>query len=118
MTSKKANFDSYNIQNQFFILENRTTLLLTTLQLVVVIFLVLAITITNLDFSNYPNYIYFVFIGYQSFKKKNSIWVILKKSKSWRETKERSILDIIGKKYICHYYKSTNKFSAVINKFG
>lgn len=53
---------------------------------------------------------------YQSLKKIDSIWVILKKSKSWE--KKRRKYFTTGKRYIHHYHKYVSKFFAAINEFG
>ena len=60
---KKANLKSHNTQNQLFVLEDRATLLSTTLQSAVVVPLTPTVTTINMDFSKYPNYVYFASIG-------------------------------------------------------
>ncbi len=46
---------------------------------------------------------------YQGLKDIDSIWVILKDSKSWGEKKEERKLDTLRKKYTPRYHKHANK---------
>ena len=45
----------------------------------------------------------------QAFKEIDSIWVILKESKSWGEKKKERKLDTSRKKYTHRYHKYANK---------
>ncbi len=45
----------------------------------------------------------------QGLKEKDSIWVILKESKSWGEKKEERKLDTSWKRYTRRYHKHANK---------
>ncbi len=45
----------------------------------------------------------------QGLKEIDSIWVILKESKSWGEKKVERKLDILRKRYMCRYHKYVNK---------